>query len=499
MTDLLTAVLERAVAQPHALAMIGAGGGAVTYLELARTVLTAAEGLRRHGFRAGDTVVFAVRPAPAAVQAALAVVAAGGIVLVADPGAGPALARARAALTRPRWTMAEPIVHAATRGPGRRLAAHRGLALPDLGGPGLRHVLATPRRLPGLLTWGRLLADGAVRTPRHDPGADALAVFTSGTTAAPRAVRHTTATLGAGARRLAARLDLGPGDRVHTDQLMIALPTLVAGATWSAAPLGAPGPLWRRTATARRATVGYAVPATLAAAAADGPLPTTLRLLATGGAPLTPTVVRAVARSVPRARVVGVYGLTEALPVATVDGPDLLAHHSTGEGLLLGAPVPGTRVGTTAAGELWVAGPQVSPGHLGSPPHTRVHTGDLGRVLTDGRLVLLGRAKDMIVRGVTNIYPALVEPLVDAEPGVAHSALVGIPDPHTADEAVLLAVVPTPGTDPHRLRARLRRRLPDLLDAAWLPDDIVTVPDLPRSGRSAKIDKDTLRSRLAAR
>ena len=75
--------------------------------------------------------------------------------------------------------------------------------------------------------------------------------------------------------------------------------------------------------------------------------------------------------------------------------------------------------------------------------------------------------------------------------------MVGLADQGTGDERVVLVVAPAPGTSAVRLRAALRRRLPELLDAAWLPDDVVVVPALPRAGRAGKVDKAALRAGLA--
>ncbi len=503
--DLIDGVLGHAKVAANRTALHGAAGDRLTYGDLADQIRCGAAGLRAAGMQVGDGVLFAVRPSPRAVVAALSVVAAGGVVIVADPGAGPALASARLEVARPRWTMAEPAVHLMSRRPVRRLLARRGLALPDLAAPGLRHIVVGGGRLSlvaprGAVRWESLQHKGSRLASEWslDPSRPALVVFTSGTTAAPRAVQHSVASLTCGVRALLERLALRTDDVVHTDQMMIGLPVLAAGATWSLAPVGACGATWRRTAVARRATVGYAVPATLDAAARDGALPGSLRLIATGGAPVTPAVVARLAAAAPRARVVGVYGLTEALPVATVEGPDVLQHSaSPGAGVLLGTPVPGTRVGVDEAGELWVSGPQVATCYLGEPPLHRVLTGDQGRLLPNGDLELLGRGKDMLLRGVTNIYPALVEPLVEAEPLVAEAAMVGVADHSTGDERVVLVVAPTSGTTAAQVRSVLRRRLPELLDAAWLPDDVVVVPALPRSGRAGKVDKVALRTGLA--
>ncbi len=508
--DLLALVTGHGDTATDRLALLGADGSRTTYGDLVAQIRRGAGALRTHGFEVGDGVVFAVRPSPRAVVAALSVVAAGGVVIVADPGAGEALSSARLELARPRWTMAEPLVHLMTRRPARRLLARRGLALPDLEAPGLRHVVVgaptwAPTMAPrGALRWERLQRNGSGNQPRTlavtlDLDRPALVVFTSGTTSSPRAVQHSVSSLTAGVRALLDRLALRVDDVVHTDQMMLGLPALAAGATWSVAPVGASGPTWRRTAVERGATVGYAVPATLDSAVDAGPLPGSLRMLATGGAPVTPAVVARLHRAAPRARLLGVYGLTEALPVATVEGPDLLRHSETeGAGLLLGSPVAATTCGVAANGELWVSGPQVATGYLGHPPLDRVLTGDQARLLPDGRLELLGRSKDMLLRGVTNIYPALVEPLVEGEPEVTEAALVGRADPRTGDERVVLVVVPAPGVGEARVRSTLRRRLPALLDAAWLPDDVVVVAALPRTGRANKVDKAALRAELVS-
>lgn len=499
--DLVEVVLAHGRRVPGHVAAVGADDRVLTYGVMADQVRRGAAALMGAGMEPGDGVLFAVRPSPSAVVAALSVVAAGGTVIVADPGAGEGLSSARLEAARPRWTMAEPLVHLATTGPLRRLVVRRGLALPDLRAPGLRHVVVPGGWLPGVprdaLRWRTLLREQvAVDPPAPRPDAPALVVFTSGTTAAPRAVVHTRSTLSAGLHALLPRLGLRPDDVVHTDQMMLGLPVLVAGATWSFSPLGADGATFARTAAERSATVGYAVPATLATAASSGALPRSLRLLVMGGAPVTAALVERVRTAAPGARVVGVYGLTEALPVATVEGDELLAHSQVPRaGLLLGRPVPGTELGTDETGQLLVAGPQVSPGYLGGPPTRQVATGDLVRRLPGGRLELRGRAKDMLLRGVTNIYPALVEPLVEALPGVAAAAMVGLPDPVTSDEQVVLVLVAADG-GPSSLADDVRRRLPSVLDAAWLPDHVLVHADLPTSGRSAKVDKDALRERV---
>jgi len=101
--------------------------------------------------------------------------------------------------------------------------------------------------------------------------------------------------------------------------------------------------------------------------------------------------------------------------------------------------------------------------------------------------VLAGRATDMIIRGRTNIYPGLHEPVVARLPGVHQAVLVGVPDA-IGDEEVVLALVGEPGA-----AQRVRAALPGVLDAAALPDRVVQLAALPLAGRTRKVDRAALR------
>jgi acyl-CoA synthetase (AMP-forming)/AMP-acid ligase II len=121
-------------------------------------------------------------------------------------------------------------------------------------------------------------------------------------------------------------------------------------------------------------------------------------------------------------------------------------------------------------------------------------TGDLVR-LDHGRLVLLGRKKDMIIRGKTNIYPGLYEPVIAGIDGVGQAVMVGVPD-GIGDEAVWLAVEPKHGRNQEELLRTLRRALPKLIDESALPDRIELMSKLPASGRHRKPDRVALRTRF---
>ncbi|GAA2746015.1 class I adenylate-forming enzyme family protein [Terrabacter aerolatus] len=510
--DLVTAILARAADEPRRVAIRDHRRRSVSFGELAARIDGVAAHLTSHGLGAGDGVLLAVRPSPRAVAAALGVVRAGGVVVVADPGAGEALLDVRRRTVPVRAAVADTVVHSATRKPLSsilaRLPATAGLRLPDLSTPGLVHVVTGPR-LPGVprgATRWEHLPQVVPQSVAADPAADALVVFTSGSTAAPRAVVHTLGSLSAGVRAAVAALELDERVVMHTDQLMIGLPTLAAGGVWSLPPVTASTRAWLRQAAAEQATHAYAVPAKLLAAATHG-LPPSVRHLATGGAPVLPVTVRRLGSLAPTVEVRAVYGLTEALPVAVATGEEVLA--SPPGRTCLGHPVPGVTVciephGPDGVGEIVVHGPQARHRLAGEQAGAEVHTGDLGELDGDGRLLLAGRAKNMIIRGQANIYPELVEPLLldSLRDVVTDGALVGLPDSVTGDERVVLALVPTDAsrrTGEAALSRRVHRVWQSLADEAWRPDDVVAVEAVPRRGRSAAVDLDALRSVLSCR
>jgi acyl-CoA synthetase (AMP-forming)/AMP-acid ligase II len=494
---LVRRLLDQAGRTPGAVALVSGDGAELTYGELRRQVLAVRHGLLSGGLAAGDGVLFSVRPSPESLVLALGVVAAGGVVVFADPGAGPEMFTARLKLARPRWSAAESVLYAGSRlRPVRAYARRRGLLLPNLAdlripgeGP-MRHI-HVGRRLPGVprkaLPFTRLV-HGEAPEPEGDtdPDAPAAVIFTSGTTANPRAVVHTQASLAAALDLFRARLPLGPGDVVHTDQLMLGLPTLISGARWSMPPLFCPPAEFARLLRERAATHTFCVPVHLAEILDEcRELPPSVRYVLLGAAPAPPAILRRAVAAAPSAEVLSVYAMTEILPVAIASADEKLAHAASGD--LLGAPLPGVGARIADDGELLLSGPNLCRGHLGAEPLTELPTGDLAR-LDEGRLVLMGRKKDMLIRGKFNLYPGLYEPSIAALPDVAEAAIVGVPDPRTGDEEVVLAVV-----GPGDLPARLRRALPDVIDHDALPDRIVVLDGLPRSGRTRKLDRDRLR------
>ncbi len=521
--DLLAALFDSCREHPHAPAL-SQGRRTLTYRDLDSRIASVAVALESAGFGAGDRVLFSVRPGIDGICLALGIIAAGGTVVFADPGAGESMFRARAALAAPRWVAAESLLYFASSGPLTSFARRRGLELPPYSVvvPHARHIVAGPwlpgvprgaLRLRDLLRAGRDtggLNSAAGRSPQP-PASEALIIFTSGTTAAPKAVVHSRSSLGTGLAGFAAHVRFVPGDRLLTDQLMIGIPALIAGAHWRLPAVGT-------DAGAKPAHYLDVLPGTDALFTVPAALDSLLALLdehpektpqlATlliGGAPVLRPLLERVRRRWPTVRICSIYGMTEILPVAIADGDDKLAFEGQGDYVGTVLPAIRARIELNAAGdgELVLAGEGLALGYLADlPGHPLVclNTGDLAELNGDS-LVLHGRSKDMFIRGSTNVYPGLYEPVIAGIAGVAEVTMVGVPN-EIGDDRIVLVIVPRSrgaGADvargfgtQHPVIETVRAALPGLVDAAVLPDLLLVTAALPRAGRSSKLDRRAL-------
>jgi len=124
-----------------------------------------------------------------------------------------------------------------------------------------------------------------------------------------------------------------------------------------------------------------------------------------------------------------------------------------------------------------------------------LHSGDLGFVGSDGNLRIVGRLKEMYIRGGYNVYPAEVEATLGAHPAVARAAVVGAPDADLGEIGVAF-VVPEPGVAPDAIdRDALRRWCRERIADYKAPDHVVVIDDLPLTPM-LKIDKRALIERL---
>jgi long-chain acyl-CoA synthetase len=348
-----------------------------------------------------------------------------------------------------------------------------------------------------------------------DPAAPAVIINTSGTTGTPRGAVHSHAGLLLNARAVA-------GEMLHLDEHDVqlgALPlphsfgmsavlnaSMIAGAAVALMPrFDAAEAL--RVIRERRVTVLQAVPTmfarltTVAATAAPAQRPDTLRLTVVSGAPLPADLAGAVHDTLCD-RVIERYGMTEVSPLTMREVPP-----DGGEPGDVGRPLWGVAVrvaGGQASGELEATAPSMFLGYAGARRATQevlrdgfLRTGDLGRVDADGRVVLSGRLKDLIIRGGYNVPAREVEQVLEGHHAVAEVAVVGLPDADLGEEVAAVLVLRSAGRHAHRdmpeeLRARCRR----LLAAYKRPRSWYVLDELPRTA-SGKVRKQELRDLLA--
>jgi fatty-acyl-CoA synthase len=318
----------------------------------------------------------------------------------------------------------------------------------------------------------RARLDAISRSLRPD---DAINIqFTSGTTGAPKGATLTHRNIVNNARFCAAAMDLGPDDRLaipvpfyHCFGMVLGnLAAVSAGATM-VFPGEAFDPLDTLEAlAAERCTGVHGVP-TMFAAMVDHPrfAEFDLKSLRTGimaGAPCPIALMKRVVAEMHVAQITIAYGMTETSPVSfQSDTHDSLERRVATVGRIhpyvevkvvdeAGRTVP---VGET--GELLTRGYSVMRGYWNDPERTAeaidaegwMHTGDLATIDAQGYCNIVGRVKDMLIRGGENVYPREVEEFLLTHPQVQSAQVFGVPDAKYGEE-VCAWIVPRPGSAP---------------------------------------------------
>ena len=151
---------------------------------------------------------------------------------------------------------------------------------------------------------------------------------------------------------------------------------------------------------------------------------------------------------------------------------------------------------------LEVRGPNVFAGYWEMPEKTADEfrddgffiTGDLATMDADGRVTIVGRAKDLVISGGYNVYPKEVEEQLDLMPGVKESCVIGVPD-RDLGEAVTAIVVPD-GTAEVSLGVA-QAFLVEKLAKFKQPKSLIVVDELPRN-TMGKVQKKSLREQFGA-
>ncbi|MEM9853503.1 MAG: malonyl-CoA synthase [Pseudomonadota bacterium] len=168
-----------------------------------------------------------------------------------------------------------------------------------------------------------------------------------------------------------------------------------------------------------------------------------------------------------------------------------------GVALKVTSPDTGEALPQGEIGQIEVKGENVFKGYWGMPEKTAAElredgffkTGDLGRIDPDGYVQIVGREKDLIISGGFNIYPKEIEALLDEQPGVLESAVIGVPHADFG-ETPLALLVPKAGETPDLGVAKAS--VSATLARFKHPRDFIVIPELPRNAMG-KVQKNLLR------
>lgn len=492
---------------PHAAALVGPAGahGAIedrvySWFEVNDTIDRVAAGLQSRGVRRGDAVLVALRNRPEF------------ILLQA------AIGRLGAAAVSVSWrSTPHEIEYIASHSQARALVFDAAIeatiakAMPLLRGIDPRNAFSVGGDVAGFPVWRELLRAG----DRYDEAADEAAVvmYTSGTTGKPKgAVRKFQREALAHVLSFIEQTPMAAGEvhlavcpLYHATAFGFTSLTYILGG--KVVVLGEFKPEAFLEAIERhRITTTAVVPTMLHRLLELGPErirrydTSSLKVVFTGGAPLSATLARDVLDTLGD-KLYNFYGATET-GLVTLAGPDdLRASPGT-----IGRAVPGQEIRLLddegrdvpegAVGELFTRSELLVAGYHADDAATRgsmrdghFSVGDLARRDARGCYHIEGRKRDMIITGGVNVYPAEIEAVLDAHPAVLEAAVVGIPDREWG-ERVRAYVVLRPGATaaPEDLAAHCAERVA----RTKIPRDIRLVDHLPRNP-TGKVLKRELR------
>jgi cyclohexanecarboxylate-CoA ligase len=333
--------------------------------------------------------------------------------------------------------------------------------------PKLDHVISVGPAREGVLSFADMIAAADPAELPSEPRADdpVLMCYTSGTSAAPKAVPHSTQSMLANPRACAPIYRIAPGDRVlsappfsHAFGIYIANLTLMCGATVICVPAFTP-PSLAELLEQSRPTHAFLAPAHVAAMLHAGLIEgrdlSSLRLMIISGSYTAPALKRAIEAKLANGKAIELWGMTETFAVLMGD-PDAPAELRQG---FIGRATPGseTRIAgddgrvlpAGEEGELQARGCSVFAGYFDNEAANAglftadgwLRSGDLAVMNESGHVRMTGRLKDIINRGGVKFNPFDVEALIERHPAVLQCAIVPMPDKVLGERACCFATL----------------------------------------------------------
>jgi long-chain acyl-CoA synthetase len=344
----------------------------------------------------------------------------------------------------------------------------------------------------------------------------AALIYTSGTTGQPKGVMLTHRNLLFMASRSAAIRSVGPKDRLlgilpmsHAVGLaVVLLGTLVAGGSVYLSSRFDP-PAILAALEKEEITILMGAPSMFALIVEFAKLKRMqqlkfpkLRVITSSGAPLQPTV-KAETEQLFGMVLGNGYGISECSPTVALTRIDTPRQDTSVGKIFPEVQIrlvgqDGNDVGSGGVGELWVRGPNIMKGYYRAPEETAAaintegwfNTRDLAR-MEDEHLFIVGRTKEMIVRFGFNVYPAEVEAILNACPGVARSAVIG--KTVGSEEEVIAFVQLSP--DSTMTTEQIAQHAAKNLAPYKHPTRIIVLDEMPTTP-TGKVSKDQLAKRF---
>ena len=471
----------------------------VSYFSLKKISDRVAGGLKEMGLEKGDRVILYMPKSVEAVMIHLGIQKAGGVSVILNPG----FKRDEVAYFLKDTDAKVIVVGKKEEGVVRALDAKRLILSVDTESP-----FSEEKLFPSSLPW-----TSSDRGNLHDP---AILIYTSGTTGQPKGAILTQQNLIQDARNIIQIWEISERDILchalplfHIHGLCFALHTLLITGSkivmldeFSSEHVN---DILSRRGGELACTIFMGVP-TMYVKMMGGLEKETrdfnhIRLLASGSAPLPPREFE---------RIHGIFGKEpverEGMSETGMNFSNpLRGKKKPGS---IGLPLPGVEVrivdpesfkdlGRGEVGEMWLKGPNVSPGYWGKPRETEAafvngwfRTGDLGKKDEEGYYYITDRLKHIIISGGENISPKEVESVLDRHPEISESCVVGVPDEKWG-EKVAAGIVLKPGVklSIDDIRKFCKEHLSD-----WkCPKEFIFLKELPRNRMGKTMKEDVVR------
>jgi len=501
MSENFFALIRRSMPSAEAVFIETADGRRLTYGDATALSGRIANGLAALGVVPGDRVAVQVEKSPEAIVLYLACLRAGAVFLPLNTAYTMAELEYFIGDAEPRVVVCTP-ERAADIGP---LAQRLGVAATE--------TLGTDGRTGTLLE--RAAGTAAEFTDHPGSGDDLAAIlYTSGTTGRSKGAMLTHDNLASNAQTLRDVWRFSARDVLlhalpifHTHGLFVATNvTLVSGASMLFLPRFDPDEVFRLLP---RASVMMGVPTFYVRLLQDPRLTRDavahMRLFVSGSAPLLADTHREWKEKTGLS-ILERYGMTEtnmntSNPYEGDRVPGAVGFPLPGVEIRIAHPETGELLPQGEIGVIEVRGPNVFTGYWRMPEKTAAEfradgffiTGDLGRIDERGYVHIVGRGKDLVITGGYNVYPKEVESEIDALPGVAESAVIGVPHPDFG-EGVTAVVALRPGAQVSE--RDVLKALDGRLAKYKLPKRVLFVDDLPRN-TMGKVQKNVLRDTYA--